>query len=139
MKLTTTLRARGSTEAGTAAATMTWGPGVGLLLLVLSRKHTTMPKSIEKLGKARDLPKISFDTCTPLIDGINATTFWRTTPKRTINTFWRFQYRINVCKSMNTWSKLCSDLLPKARPVSAWIRPDGFPRFACPCDFTIMR
>jgi len=35
MKLTTTLRARGSTEAGTAAATMTWGGSWWLLLLLL--------------------------------------------------------------------------------------------------------
>jgi len=35
MKLTTTLRARGSTEAGRAAATMTWGGSWWLLLLLL--------------------------------------------------------------------------------------------------------
>jgi hypothetical protein len=110
-----------------------------LQLLVPSRKRTNIPKSVEKLRKARDLPQISFDTGAPLIDGINATTFWRPTPKRTINSFWRLQYGIDACKSVNTCSKLCSNFLPKERPVSAWIRPDSFPRIALPLDFTIMR
>ena len=45
---------------------------------------------LKKLERARDLPQLSFDTCAPLIDGINATTFWCATPKRTWRETWHF-------------------------------------------------